>query len=217
LAQRGIFITFEGPEGSGKSTQVKLLSEYLLAQNYPVVTTREPGGTPIGDEIRAVLMGLKNTSMRPRTELLLFQASRAQLVEEVINPHLKRGDLILCDRYADSTLAYQGYGYQLFPIEKLRTLIAFATGGLTPDLTLLLDVDAKLGLQRRMEHGEWTRMDAYDCAFHQRVRQGYLEMATAEPDRWVVIDASLPPDSVQEQIRKAVMNWLMKAGLANQA
>lgn len=211
---KGKFITFEGPDGSGKSTQVAWLAEHLASLGYPVIATREPGGTPIGDEIRAILMGLKNTDLQPRTELLLFQASRAQHVQEVILPHLARGDLVLCDRFADSTLAYQGYGYQLFPIEEIKPIIAFATGGLAPDLTLLLDVDAEVGLRRRKGHAEWTRMDAYEHAYHQRVRQAYLEMARLEPKRWLVIDASPPPEQVQTQVRLEVMEWLERSGYA---
>ena len=182
MKAKGKFITFEGPEGSGKTTQVALLAAFLSEQGYPVFTTREPGGTPIGDEIRSVLMGLKNTEMRPRTEILLFQASRSQLVEQVIRPRLEDGYLVLSDRYADSTLAYQGFGYQQFTIDEFKPLIAFATGGLTPDLTILLDVDVEKGLERRMNQGGWNRMDAYDCAFHQRVRTGFLKMAEADPD-----------------------------------
>ena len=205
MDKKGTFITFEGPEGSGKTTHIASLAEYLRTQNFSVVTTREPGGTPIGDEIRSVLMGLKNTDMRPRTEILLFQASRSQLVEQVILPGLAQGDVILSDRYADSTLAYQGYGYQQFSIEDIKPLITFATGGLIPDLTLLLDVDIEIGLQRRMQQGGWNRLDAYDCAFHQRVRQGFLELAQSSPNRWQVIDASLPMEKVQDEIRRVVL------------
>jgi dTMP kinase len=204
----GVFITVEGPEGSGKTTHVAALAEYLREQGYQVYTTREPGGTPIGDEIRSVLMGLKNTEMRPRTEILLFQASRSQLVEQVIRPRLSEGYLVVSDRYADSTLAYQGFGHQQFSIEELKPLIAFATGGLTPDLTLLLDVEIDKGLERRMNQGGWNRMDAYDCAFHQRVREGFLKLAQADPDRWVVVDAGRTLEEVQAEIRRVVINRL---------
>ena len=135
-----MFITFEGPDGSGKTYQLAIFADYLKDKGYPVLTTREPGGTSIGDQIRDVLHDLNNTEMHPHTEILLYQASRAQLVEQVIVPHLKSGGIILCDRYADSTLAYQGYGHQL-NLKKLAALIDFATRGLTPDLSLLLDVD----------------------------------------------------------------------------
>jgi dTMP kinase len=206
--KNGMFITLEGSEGSGKTSQLPVLAEYLRGQGIPVVTTREPGGTPIGDQIRAVLLSLENTAMQPRTEILLLQASRAQLVEQLVRPRLAAGEVVLCDRYADSSLAYQGYGYQKFPLEELRSIIAFATGGLKPDLTLLLDVDVEEGLRRRAQDGGWNRLDAYDQAFYQRVRQGYLEMAEAEPERWVVIDAGRSFDAVQAEIRSVVLEKL---------
>ncbi|WP_322508382.1 dTMP kinase [Anaerolinea sp.] len=196
-----MFITFEGPEGSGKTTQIRLFAEFLRARGYDVLTTREPGGTEISDQIRAVLVNLRNTAMHPRTEILLFQAARAQLVEQVIRPALSRGALVLSDRYADSTLAYQGYGHG-YPLEELRRLIAFATGGLIPDLTFLLDVDPAQGLERKQREGEWNRLDAYDLRFHQRVRAGYLEMARAEPHRWVVVDATQSIEVIQSDIRR---------------
>jgi dTMP kinase len=203
-----MFITFEGSEGSGKSSQQAQLAEYLLARGFPLLVTREPGGTEIGEQVRAILSDLKNTAMHPRTEILLFQASRAQLVEQVIRPYLEKGGVVLCDRYADSTIAYQGYGYQLVDLVKLREIVSFATGGLRPDLTLLLDVDVVEGLRRRAQGGEWNRLDAYELAFYQRVRQGYHDMARAEPDRWVIIDAGKPPDQVQAAIRSVIMQRL---------
>jgi dTMP kinase len=196
----GYFITLEGPEGGGKTLHAAALAQFLCRRNFPVLHTREPGGTPIGNQVREVLMGLKNTEMNARTEALLFQASRAQLVAQAIRPHLEQGGVVLCDRYADSTLAYQGYGHQLFSLQELRPLINFATGGLTPDLTLLLDVDVEVGLQRKMNEGEWNRLDAYDLDFHRRVRAGYLELAQAEPARWVVIDACQPLEVVQAAV-----------------
>ena len=206
-----MFISFEGPEGSGKTSQVAQLVEYLRQEGYDVLATREPGGTPIGDQIRDVLSNLENTTMRPRTEILLFQASRAQLVEQVIRPHLKSGGIVLSDRYADSTLAYQGYGHQV-DLEKLKTIIEFATGGLKPNLTVLLDVDVEEGLQRRACGGEWNRLDAYDLAFHQRVRQGYHKLVQAEPERWKVVNAGQPPDLVQAAIRQLVLGMLPVKG-----
>ena len=199
-AQRGVFITLEGPEGGGKTMQMAALAQALRALGHDVLATREPGGTPIGDQIRQVLSDLLNTAMRPRTELLLFQASRAQLVEQLIRPHLDQGGVVLCDRYGDSTLAYQGYGHQSFELEQVRRLVEFATGGLTPDLTLLLDIDVEAGLQRKVRAGEWNRLDAYQVEFHQRVRQGYLAMAQAEPQRWVVVNAGLPAGEVQSAL-----------------
>ncbi len=207
---KGIFITFEGPDGSGKTSQLADLADFLRQQGFSLLTTREPGGTPIGDQVRSVLMGLKNTEMQPRTEILLFQASRAQLVDQVILPHLADGYVVLCDRYADSTLAYQGYGYQKFSLEQLKPLIGFATGGLLPDLTLLLDVEINEGLRRRMSDGDFNRLDVYECAFHERVRQGYLEMARLEPARWVIVDAGRPPELVQADIRRIVLSRLKK-------
>jgi dTMP kinase len=205
-----MFITLEGPDGSGKTSQLALLVDFLRQQGYTVLATREPGGTQIGDQIRAVLSDLSNQEMRPRTELLLFQASRAQLVEQVVRPHLQEGGIVLCDRYADSTLAYQGYGHQTFPLDQVQSIIHFATGGLKPDLTLLLDVDVKAGLQRRAQDGDWNRLDAYQLEFHQRVRQGYLQMAQAEPRRWVVIDASRSMDEVQTELREVVLRALLR-------
>lgn len=203
-----MFITFEGSEGSGKSSQQAQLAEYLRERGIPLLVTREPGGTEIGEQVRAILSDLKNTAMHPRAEILLFQASRAQLVEQMIRPHLEKGGVVLCDRYADSTIAYQGYGYQLVDLALLREIVSFATGGLQPDLTLLLDLDVEEGLRRRAKGGEWNRLDAYELAFYQRVRQGYHEMARAEPDRWVIIDAGKPPDQVQAAIRSVIMQRL---------
>jgi dTMP kinase len=202
-----MFITLEGPEGSGKTRQISILADTLRRIGYPVLMTREPGGTPIGDQIRSVLFDMKNTDMRPRTEILLFQASRAQIVEQLIRPHLTSGEIVLCDRFADSTLAYQGYGHQV-NLDELKTIVQFATGGLKPDLTLLLDVDIEVGLKRKLDASEWNRLDAYDLDFHRRVRQGYVEMAQAEPERWVVIDAGQPPDSVQAAMVEVVLGRL---------
>jgi dTMP kinase len=198
-----MFITLEGPEGSGKTSQLPKLAEYLRQRGFDVLTTREPGGTSISEQIRTVLHNLENKEMNPRTEILLFQASRAQLVEQVIKPHLAKGGVVLSDRYADSTLAYQGYGHQI-EIGPLRVLVSFATGGLKPDLTLLLDVDVETGLRRKELKGEWNRLDAYDLEFHQRVRRGYLNLVQEEPERWVLIDASQEPGKVQEYMRHVV-------------
>jgi dTMP kinase len=206
-----MFITFEGSEGSGKTYQIPLLADFLTQAGYPVLATREPGGTSIGDQVREILSAFKNAAMLPRTEILLFQASRAQLVDEVIRPHLAGGGVVLCDRYADSTLAYQGYGYQL-ELGLLRQVIDFATGGLKPDLTLLLDIDVEEGLRRRTKSGSLNRLDALDLTFYQRVRQGYFELVQAEPRRWVVIDAGRPPEQVQADIRRVVLERLASTG-----
>jgi dTMP kinase len=199
-----MFITLEGPDGSGKSMQVPMLAEFIRQHGYEVLTTREPGGTSIGDQIRQVIMKLGNTSMHPRTEILLFCAARAQIVEEVLKPALARGVVVISDRYADSTLAYQGYGHGV-NLDDLRQLLAFVTGGLKPDLTLLLDVDATVGLQRRQTSGgEWNRLDAYALDFHKRVRDGYHELAKADPQRWETIDAGQSPEMVQSAIQKII-------------
>jgi len=202
-----MFITLEGTEGCGKTTQVLPLADALRRQGWDVLTTREPGGTPISEQIRSVLHNLDNTEMHTRTEILLFQAARAQHVEQLIRPHLARAGVVICDRFADSTLAYQGYGRQQ-PLEPLKALVDYATGGLKPDLTLLLDLDVEVGLRRRAKGGEWNRLDALEVAFYQRVRQGYYELVQAKPARWVVIDASQPSDVVQEAMRTAVMGRL---------
>ncbi len=202
-----MFITLEGPEGSGKTLQLPKLADYLRQSGYDVLTTREPGGTSISEQIRTVLHNLENKEMNPRTEILLFQASRAQLVEQVIRPHLVKGGIVVSDRYADSTLAYQGYGHQI-DIESLRVLVSFATGGLKPDLTILLDVDVEIGLRRKELKGEWNRLDAYNLDFHQRVHQGYLQLVQAEPERWEVIDASQSPMLVQNEMRRVVAERL---------
>lgn len=201
------FITLEGPEGGGKSTQAQMLVDYLSMLGHEVVLTREPGGTGVGEQIRRVLTSLENTSMHPRTEILLFSASRAQLVSEVIRPHLECGRMVVSDRFYDSTLAYQGYGRGL-DLGALRTITAFATGGLVPDLTILLDLPVEVGLQRREQGGGWNRLDATDVEFHHRVRQGYLELAAIDPARWVVIDAQPPVGEVQETVRLFVTDWL---------
>jgi len=204
-----LFITFEGPEGSGKTVQAKLLYAYLKERGYAVILTREPGGTAIGDQVRSVLLSPQNTEMRAEAEILLFSASRAQLVRQVIRPHLEQGDIVICDRYADSTLAYQGYGLGL-DLDTLKAITAFATGGLKPDLTLYLDVDVEEGLRRR--HGqEWNRLDAKDIAYHRRVRHGYLELIKAEPQRWVVLDGARAVEQVQREIQEVVSKKLAEA------
>ena len=204
-----MFITFEGPEGSGKSTQLPELARYLESLNLPVVKTREPGGTEIGDQIREVLVRMDNTELHPRTEILLFLAARAQLVEELIIPSLRQYKIILCDRYGDSTLAYQGYGHGL-DLGTLRAMLEFATGGLKPDLTILLDIDVLTGLKRKKVKEEWNRLDAFELSFHERVREGYHILAGQEPERWKIVDATQNPEQVQNEIRALVLAALQK-------
>jgi dTMP kinase len=199
-----MFITFEGPEGSGKSSQITLLSAYLREQGFTVLETREPGGTQIGDQIRACLHDVANTMMTPVAEMLLYSASRAQLLGELIRPALAAGQVVLCDRYADSTIAYQGYGRGL-DLADLAHVTRFATGGLKPDLTLFLDIDVERGLARRTEGGEeMNRLDLEQVSFHQRVRQGYYQLVADDPDRWVVIDADRAIEEVQAELRQIV-------------
>lgn len=205
-----MFITFEGPDGSGKSTQVQALAERLRGAGYNVLCTREPGGTAIGEQIRQVLHDLKNQAMQPRAEVLLFSAARAQLVGEVLRPHLQTGGVVLSDRFFDSTFAYQGYGHGL-DLAALHQVTQVATGGLTPDLTVLFDLDPAEGLRRRQRGGdEWTRLDAQALAFHQRVRDGYLTLAQAEPTRWVVLNAAGSVSEMQAAVWAAVAARLPK-------
>ena len=209
-AARGIFITLEGPDGSGKTSQIPPLADFLRQEGFDVITTREPGGTAISDQVKDVLKSMQNKSMHPRTEILLFCAARAQLVEEVIRPSLAQGKIVLSDRYADSTLAYQGYGHG-YDLALLRLLLDFATGGLWPDLTLYLDLDAEEGLnRRRCGGGEWNRLDDYELSFHQRVREGYLTMAAADPARWHRIEACQPPQVVHAALCEAIKEYLKK-------
>jgi len=211
-----MFITFEGPDGAGKSTQVKLLAERLTRLGQRVLLTREPGGTAIGEQVRTILHDLKNKAMQPRAEVLLFSAARAQLVGEVIRPHLENGGIVISDRFYDSTFAYQGYGHGL-NLNDLRQLTALATDGLKPDLTVLFDLDAETGLQRRQAAGmEWTRMDDYALAFHQRVRAGYLELAHGEPARWVVLEARQSVAALSEQVWGAVRARLNRGAVIDQ-
>jgi dTMP kinase len=208
-----MFVTLEGPEGGGKTTQLQMLERWLREQGADVLTTREPGGTAIGDQIRQITMGLENRELVREAEVLLFSASRAQLVQEVIRPALERGQVVLCDRFYDSTFAYQGYGQQL-PLEWLRRVTEFATGGLKPDLTLLLDIDVGAGLERRRSASangeEWNRLDDQSLAFHRRVAEGYCALAAEEPDRWRVVNADRDPWEVQEELRRHVEEFRAK-------
>jgi dTMP kinase len=199
-----MFITLEGPEGSGKTSHIPPLVEYLRGKGHVIFPTREPGGTSISEQIREVIHDLKNKEMHPRTETLLYQAARAQIVEQVIKPRLAAGEIVLSDRYYDSTIAYQGYGHQQ-DLEQVRALVKYATGGLVPDLTILLDVDVEEGLQRKKKNNaEWNRMDDHAIQFYQRVRAGYLVMVKQEPKRWVVVDSGKPWEFVQEELRRVI-------------
>jgi dTMP kinase len=201
---KGIFITFEGPDGSGKTTQLRRVAQTLMKRGIPCTTTREPGGTPISDAIRSILLNPENRNMNAWTELLLYTASRAQLVAEVIRPALERGDVVLCDRYIDATIAYQGKGLGIDP-ETVRHLSEIATGKLWPDRTYLIDVPARLGLQRIRSarrgayNGRLDRIESRQIMYHERVREAFLEIARRE-SRCLVIDGTGPEDVVYERI-----------------
>ena len=204
-----LFITFEGPEGSGKTTQIRLLADLLAGEGLAITTTREPGGTRIGNAVRALLLDPEHTEMSLRAEALLFQAARAQLVDEVIRPALVAGAVVLCDRYADSTLAYQGYGHGQ-ELEPLRQLGAYATGGLLPNLTVYLDIDVQAGLARKRAGAaeEWNRMENKAIAFHQCVREGYLRLAAGDLARWLVVDASQTAATIHAVVAARVSTLL---------
>jgi len=205
---RGVFVTFEGGEGSGKTTHLKHLAHYLHDLGDEVVETRDPGGTTIGKEIRELLLSPESAATSDSAELLLYEASRAQLVREVITPAIARGAVVLCDRFTDSTLAYQGFGRGLDQ-NLIRQLNLFTTGGLVPDLTILLDLDPRIGLERctrsiRAGRAFRDRIAAEPLAFHQRIREGYLTLAREEPDRVRVIDASLSVAQIEAAVKDEV-------------
>ncbi len=229
-----LFITFEGVEGSGKSTQARLLYHRLQERGYPVILTREPGGTRIGEMIRRILVDLQHTEMEPTTEILLFLSARAQLVQELIRPYLGTGGIVVCDRYADSTYAYQGYGLGR-DLDELQAMTRIATGGLQPDLTLLLDMPVEEGLERKQQGKrgsherwreqattsyasgpssapppatstppEWNRLDARDLAYHRRVAHGFQELMQREPERWRRLNARQPVEQIAQEIESCV-------------
>ncbi len=203
-----MFITFEGMDGSGKTTQVKLLVERLKAAGKPVLATAEPGGTAIGEQIRRVLLDARNQDLRPNAELLLYYASRAQNVDESIRPALADGRIVVCDRFTDSTLAYQGYARGL-GAETVRVLDRIACKGLAPDLTLLIDIDLETSLRRARTRNQFsgkveTRMDDQSVDFHRKVRDAYLQIAADEPKRIRVIDGSGDTSAVAARVWEAV-------------
>ncbi len=200
-SERGSFITLEGPEGAGKTTQVRLLSKQLDSLEIPHVVTRDPGGTPLGKQIRRILLNPENP-VQPITELLLYQADRAQHVAEIIKPALEEGKLVICDRYIDSTIAYQGYGRGI-DFALIDELNQIATGGLMPELTILFDIESSDGLAR-LHPGGHDRLEREAIEFHLKVRKGYLELAARYPERWKVLDASKPLSSAQTELRRIV-------------
>ncbi len=202
--RNGRFVTLEGPEGAGKTVIARRLVPALEERGASVLLTREPGGTRLSERLREVLLANDGSPIAPRADALLFNAARAQLVGEVIAPALDAGQVVICARFADSTLAYQGYGAGVSLVD-LRALADIATGGLVPDLTILLDVAPEVGLRRKAE-ADRTRFEAaYDLDFHRRVRAGFLEIAAAEPERFVVVDSARPIDAVFEDVLTAVL------------
>jgi len=188
-----LFITFEGGEGCGKSTHSGLLLKKLEQQNIPVILTHEPGGTALGDELRKALKKKRGSFVSPQAELFLVAASRAQLVAEVIRPALEEGKIVICDRFTHSTMVYQGYGRGL-DFTAIQMVNNMATRNLNPDLVIFLDIPPEQGLARKQNLKD--RFELEDLSFHQRVRAGYVKLAAADPDHWLVIDASLPKDEV---------------------
>ncbi len=195
---KGKFITFEGSEGSGKSTQAVMVLDYLKSKNLPVVLLREPGGVKLSEKIRDILLDVNNTSMGDECETLLYMAARAQLVKEIIKPALQGGQIVLCDRFLDSTIAYQGWGSQV-DLAAIETIGRFATGGVTPNLTLLFDIDTSKGLART--NAQKDRIENRSLEYHHRVRQGYLALAKKEPGRIKVISVDAPKEVIFEQVK----------------
>jgi dTMP kinase len=204
-----LFITFEGGEGSGKSTQARVLHQRLSRKDIPALLTHEPGGTPLGQQIRQWLKGTGDID--PQTELLLFTASRAQLVASVIRPALKSGTVVICDRFYHSTIAYQGYG-RGFSLELIQATNNFATGGLKPDLIVLLDLPVEHRLSRKTPR---DRFEQEETAFHQRVRNGYLEMAKEDPKRWLLIDGALSKKETERVIWERIEQLLTLGGFCS--
>ena len=207
----GIFITLEGPDGSGKTTQIAYLRSLFEREGYAVVQTREPGGTPIADRIRSLILDPAHREMTARTEALLYMAARAQHTAELIRPALNRDAVVISDRYTDSTLVYQGVARGL-PQEALAWLNRFATEDLVPDLTLLLDGDSGKLTQRLVDRGNRDRLDSEGLEFHQRVRAGFLRLAEQNPGRFRVINGEQPMENVRCSIEKCVMDFLRKRG-----
>jgi dTMP kinase len=207
----GFFVTLEGPEGAGKTTQLKLLSKLLDSAGHKHIITRDPGGTSLGKQIRRILLN-PDTPVDPVCELLLYEADRAQHVQELILPSLKDGYLVLCDRYIDSTIAYQGYARGI-DLDLIANLNKIATGGLMPELTILFDIDSSEGLSRLHPSGH-DRLEREAIEFHHKVRKGYLEMAAKQPDRWRILDASRAMSVVQEDLRRILHEKLGLVGVA---
>ena len=203
---QGFFITVEGPDGAGKTTQVKAIVEALQNKGYDVLVTREPGGTPISDKIREIILSPTHREMADATEVLLYAAARAQHVHEVIRPALEDGKIVICDRYVDASVAYQGYGLGV-PTQKVSHINRFATGGLTPDRTYLLDVPVQEGKNRLQARNELDRIEQKGEAYHERVRAGFLELAEQSPERFRVVNAARGIEEVTQEILADFYDW----------
>jgi len=207
----GIFISFEGIEGSGKTIQARLLDEFLRKKGYTVVLTEEPGGTQIGLRIRELLLSAEHQEMTSVTELMLYNASRAQLIKEVILPSIKRGAIVITDRFNDSTVAYQGYGRGI-DLNLIDSIDRIVTAGLKPDITILLDLDVEVGLKRNRGIHKADRLELEDKAFHKKVRNGYLEIAAKEPERIKLIDASKSIEEIHSKIVSIITEYIAQNG-----
>jgi len=213
VLKRGIFMTFEGVEGCGKSTQAKIIHEDIVSEGYDCILTREPGGTRVGEMIREILLRPENTALVDIAELLLFEASRAQIVEEVIRPALRKKQVVICDRFYDATTAYQGYGGG-FNKADLKRMNDFATGGLKPDLTIILDIESQEGLRRACRFRGEDRMEAKELAYHRRVRKGYMDIAKKEPKRVRLIRTRDSLEETRQIIKKEVLGVLRRYSIS---
>lgn len=206
----GMFITVEGPDGSGKTTQLELLSTFLQVKGYEVVVTREPGGTMVGNQIREVLLSPENHEMVPRVEMMLYAASRAQNVDQIILPALERGAIVLCDRFVDASIAYQGYGLQ-YDLDNILELNRFATKGVAPDLTFLFDLPPNAARKRMADRGQLDRIESRDEAFHERVYLGFMKLLEQHPERMVRIDGVATIEDIHTQMTAITLERLSES------
>lgn len=209
---KGIFITVEGPDGSGKTTQLQLLVRSLTEKGYEVVVTREPGGTKVGNSIREVLLSPEHDEMTPRVEMMLYAASRAQNIDQVIRPALKRGAIVVCDRFVDASIAYQGYGLQ-YDLNQILSLNEWATAGIKPDLTFLFDLPPDQASRRMKDRGQFDRIESRDESFHQRVYDGFKKILEQHPDRMVRIDANATIEMIQDEVLDITLERLNERGV----
>lgn len=209
---KGMFITVEGPDGSGKTTQLQLLVRSLTEKGYEVVVTREPGGTKVGNSIREVLLSPEHDEMTPRVEMMLYAASRAQNIDQVIRPALKRGAIVVCDRFVDASIAYQGYGLQ-YDLDQILSLNEWTTAGIKPDLTFLFDLTPDQASRRMKDRGQLDRIESRDESFHQRVYDGFKKLLEQHPDRMVRIDANATIEMIQDEVLDITLERLNERGV----